>query len=768
LSEILLTDRWFTIPEHVQKLEVQNELRDSFLNREALNFCVAAGRRSFKTERFIKRQAVYIAIHWKGSYLLGAPTRQQAKDIFWEDLKALSHPIFVARISETELKITYKNGNSLQLIGLKEFRRKQGSLTHGVFVTEYQDCDPAVYTHTFQPMLNDTGGFWFTEGRPLGKNHHFDNFIKGKEKKDGWRSFHWTSEVVLSAEQIQRAKAEITDLDYRREYLADFDTLSGKPYYCYSERNHAVEPYDVRKYPLIVACDFNATEKPMSWNVGFEKIIGVESVTFWIKTFSLQFTNTYAMCEVLDRWIIQKYGSFPFEMHFYGDYAGTQKRSNSQLTDWQIIEDYFRNKSNIKTFIKPCLSIRDSIGATNARLKNALNQYRMFIDPVECDALKQDWIRIGWKENGVELEDDDDLRGHACFIGKTLIATLTGMRQIKDIKAGDYVYTSSGIRKVLNSTMTNPSADVYEYIFSNGKKVICTKDHPFFINNNYKPIGLLSSSDIITILDETKMSIRWKRTSLFIKALDMLDSLTLKIERQDVIIRLHQKEKTQRDFINKFILIVMEKFQKVIISIIKTAIRSITTYLIWKQLVVLNTQQIIQNNYGKTIKKKCLNVVVRILMLPKRNICNGLKRIKKICRNVVKNNGEKENRKNIFVKFAGSNMRRKITTQTKNIVQEIAIQNNVEIKSSILRQEIVSIAETNFKRINILNKNLVQDDAVTLLSGKLRGKEPVYNLNVEGEHNYFANGILVSNCRALDYFCDYKYPNYNLGGTKII
>lgn len=28
---------------------------------------------------------------------------------------------------------------------------------------------------------------------------------------------------------------------------------------------------------------------------------------------------------------------------------------------------------------------------------------------------------------------------------------------------------------------------------------------------------------------------------------------------------------------------------------------------------------------------------------------------------------------------------------------------------------------------------------------------PVYNLNVEGEHEYFANGILVSNCDAMDY-----------------
>lgn len=413
MSELLLTDRWFTIPEHVQKLEVQNRLRDAFLKKEALNFCIAAGRRSFKTERFIKRAAVYEVTHTKGkSFVIGAPTRQQAKDIIWEDIKALSHPIFVKRISETELKIYYRNGSSLQVIGLKEFRRKQGSLIHGAFATEYQDCDPEVYTHTFQPMLNDTGGFWIIEGRPLGKNHLYDAYIKGQEKKDGWLSFHWTSEVVLSDEQILRAKAEITDLDYRREYLADFETLGARPYYSYSDKNHAIKPYNIKK-PLIFACDFNPSTKPMSWTIGFEEIIGIEEVTFWIKTFALQFTNTKAMCEHIDNWLIKKYGVIPQEMHFYGDYAGNSPTSNSSLTDWQIIEDYWRNKSKIKLFLKPCLSVRNSIGATNARLKNALNQYRMFIDPVECDPLKQDWIRVGWKENGVQLEDKDPMRTHA-------------------------------------------------------------------------------------------------------------------------------------------------------------------------------------------------------------------------------------------------------------------------------------------------------------------------------------------------------------------
>lgn len=32
-------------------------------------------------------------------------------------------------------------------------------------------------------------------------------------------------------------------------------------------------------------------------------------------------------------------------------------------------------------------------------------------------------------------------------------------------------------------------------------------------------------------------------------------------------------------------------------------------------------------------------------------------------------------------------------------------------------------------------------------------REPVYNLTVAGDHEYFANGVLVSNCDALRYAC---------------
>ena len=44
---------------------------------------------------------------------------------------------------------------------------------------------------------------------------------------------------------------------------------------------------------------------------------------------------------------------------------------------------------------------------------------------------------------------------------------------------------------------------------------------------------------------------------------------------------------------------------------------------------------------------------------------------------------------------------------------------------------------------------------------KTGAAEPVYNITVEGEHEYFANGILVSNCDAMLYIVRAMSPVYS-------
>ena len=405
-----LTPRWFSIPPQALTHPEQARFIEDFRQRKYYHYVIAAGRRSFKTERFAKRLAVTESLSNPGNvYHLGAPVRKQAKEIFWKDVKALSPKYLVRKINETELKIEYVNNTVLNVVGLREFSTIEGGYSNGFFISEYQKCEPEVYSQSIEPMINDVGGYVIKEGRPLEKNHFYADYIAGMEGKPGHASYHWTSEGILTALQIERAKESLGAIDYSREYLASFETGGNPPYYSYSPYNHSEYTLNP-SLPVIVTCDFNATEKPMSWVIGQIS----NGLTHWTNCFSYQFTNTETMCKIVQDHLKQLSPVWK-ELIFYGDYAGKAEKSNSSFSDWDLIEKHFRNFAGKFTKkIKPCKSIRDSIAATNAQLCNSLQIRKQFVNPATCKALLDDWLYCEWKDNGKELKENDDLRGHAC------------------------------------------------------------------------------------------------------------------------------------------------------------------------------------------------------------------------------------------------------------------------------------------------------------------------------------------------------------------
>ncbi|MEC4606535.1 hypothetical protein, partial [Bacillus paranthracis] len=82
---------------------------------------VPAGRRSGKTER-AKRFVVREALRDPGPYFVAAPTRDQVKRIYWNDLKRLcfTSALDSRAVSESELIIKLPNGSTISLIGLDQ------------------------------------------------------------------------------------------------------------------------------------------------------------------------------------------------------------------------------------------------------------------------------------------------------------------------------------------------------------------------------------------------------------------------------------------------------------------------------------------------------------------------------------------------------------------------------------------------------------------------------------------------------------------------
>src|SRR5437764_1125071 len=121
-QQIKLTNWWKPLRPH----RTQYELYTS----TARFIMVPAGRRSGKTE-IAKRKLVLSLFDclqhprpWADPrFFACAPTRKQAKDIWWNDLKQLVPKEWVEEIRETDLMIRCTWGAELHVIGLEKAER---------------------------------------------------------------------------------------------------------------------------------------------------------------------------------------------------------------------------------------------------------------------------------------------------------------------------------------------------------------------------------------------------------------------------------------------------------------------------------------------------------------------------------------------------------------------------------------------------------------------------------------------------------------------
>jgi len=228
---------------------------------------VAAGRRSGKTER-LKRKLVLRAMGasttWEPRFFAAAPTRDQAKRIFWDDLKALTPRWLLAeRPSESELKIRLVTGAEIWVQGLDKPERIEGSPWDGGGITEFGNVHPQAWPMNIRPALADRNGWCDLEGVPEGRNHYYeaDSRARALMKELGaaseWGAFGWPSADVLPASEIEAMRADMDDLTFEQEANASFISFEGRAYYPFTEAVHCAPlKYDL-KQPLVLCFDFN-------------------------------------------------------------------------------------------------------------------------------------------------------------------------------------------------------------------------------------------------------------------------------------------------------------------------------------------------------------------------------------------------------------------------------------------------------------------------------------------------------------------------------
>lgn len=410
------TPRWTALRAHV--------VQQAYWHSPHRFNTVPAGRRSGKTElgkRKLVKHGLGAHKKWPSRFFAAGPTRDQAKRIFWDDLKLLSPKQFVAgRPSESDLMIEYVTGNQIWVVGLDKPERIEGQPWDGGVVTEIGNTKATAWPMNIRPALSDRLGWCDLEGVPEGRNHYYDldRAAKAEMKLKGaasdWGSYSWPSADILPASEIEAAMRDLDEMTFNQEYKASFVNFEGRAYYPFTEEQHCrILTYDPKQV-LVLCFDFNV-EPGVCAIIQEQRLPGqYERTSKGIQLLDKSIIGTGVIGEVhiprnsntpaVCRKIVKDWGKHTGPVRCYGDATGGSRgTAKVDGSDWDLI-----SKELLPTFgdrldfrVKSANPReRARINAVNSRLKTMYGEIRLLVDPAKAPNVVKDFEGVPLLKGG--------------------------------------------------------------------------------------------------------------------------------------------------------------------------------------------------------------------------------------------------------------------------------------------------------------------------------------------------------------------------------
>jgi len=191
---------------------------------------IAAGRRTGKSRLAAWMLIIYALQATKGHVFYVAPTQGQARDIMWQTLLELAHPI-IKSTHINNLQITLINGATIALKGADRPETMRGVSLKFLVLDEYADMKPTVWEQILRPALADQKGDAMFIGTPMGRNHFYDLYTYAVTEEDPtYKAWHFTSydNPLLDPSEIDVAKKSMSSYAFRQEFMASFEALGSE------------------------------------------------------------------------------------------------------------------------------------------------------------------------------------------------------------------------------------------------------------------------------------------------------------------------------------------------------------------------------------------------------------------------------------------------------------------------------------------------------------------------------------------------------------
>jgi hypothetical protein len=359
---------------------------------------VVAGRRFGKTHLSI-RELCYHARTPNQEVWYVAPTYRQAKQIVWRKLKnKLQDLNWTKKVNESELTILLKNGSQISLKGADNADSLRGVGLDFMVMDEFADVDEEAWTEVLRPTLADKEGKALFIGTPKGiGNWAHDLYTMPQEQPGTWSSYQYTTldGGNVKPEEIEAAKRDLDERTFRQEFMATFETYSGRIYYAFDRKVNTVPPSTMDLSIIYIGMDFNID--PMSAVVAVRQ----GDSLYVIDELRMFSSNTAEIVEEIK----SRYSKS--KIFVYPDPAGSARKSSAGgVTDHTIL-------SNAGLLVKSPRAhtpVRDRINAVNSRLRDAKGISHLFIHP-KCKYTIEGLERHVYKE-GTSQPDKDSGYDH--------------------------------------------------------------------------------------------------------------------------------------------------------------------------------------------------------------------------------------------------------------------------------------------------------------------------------------------------------------------